>query len=154
MLEWLEGAPHAVLLQRSGTLYLFVNAAHIACMGLLIGAIVSLDLRMLGGFRTVPFPVIGPFLSRMAGGGLVLAMLTGFWLFSVKPTEYAANPAFLIKLGVIGLGLVNALWLHAGRHWPKALSDTPMPRAARAHAVASLLIWLGAVLAGRWIGFL
>ncbi len=154
MLEWLEGAPHALLLQRSGTFYLVVNAAHIACLGLLVGAIVSLDLRMLGAFRTVPLAAVGPFLSRMAAGGLLLAVLTGFWLFSVKPVEYAANPAFLVKLGIVGIGILNALWLHAGRSWPKALAGAPIPLAARAHAAASLLIWLGAVLAGRWIGFL
>ena len=154
MLEWLEGAPHAVLLQQSGTFYLIVNAAHIACLGLLIGAIVPLDLRMLGAFPTVPLAVAGPFLSRMAGVGLVLAILTGFWLFSVKPAEYAANPAFLTKLVIVGIGILNALCLHAGRSWPQALSGAPVPWAARVHAVISLLVWLGAVLAGRWIGFL
>ena len=154
MLEWLERAPPAAALQQSGTLYLFVNAAHIACLGVLIGAIVTLDLRILGAFRSVPFAVVGPFLSRIAACGLVLSVATGFWLFSVKAVEYAANPAFLTKLCVIGLGVLNAVWLHAGKNWSGALSRTPIPWAVRAHAAASLLIWLGAVLAGRWIGFL
>jgi len=154
MFEWLETLPFALALQRSGTLYLFVNAAHIAAIGLLVGTIVSLDLRMLGAFRSVPLPMLAPFLSRMAAGGLVLAVLTGVLLFSVWPAEYAVNPAFLAKLALVALGILNALWLHAGRHWRGALSDGSVPAAAKAHALGSLLLWLAAVVAGRWIGFL
>lgn len=154
MLEWLEAAPHAVLLQRSGTTYLVVNAAHIVCIGVLIGAIVALDLRLLGAFRTVSLSVLGPFLSRMAAAGLLLSLLTGFCLFCVRATEYASNTAFLIKLCLVSVGIVNALWLHAGPSWNKALHGPEIPLALRAHAAVSLFIWLGAVLAGRWIGFL
>lgn len=154
MLEWLEGLPFAVLLRRSGTLYLLVNAAHITAIGLLVGAIVSLDLRMLGAFRAVPLGAIAAFLSRMAASGLALAILTGLLLFSVRPAEYVANPAFLAKLGLIALGVLNALWLHAGRHWHGVLSGKPAHIVARAHALASLLLWVGALVAGRWIGFL
>jgi succinate dehydrogenase hydrophobic anchor subunit len=154
MLEWLGGLPFALLLQRSGTLYLLVNAAHIAGLGLLVGTIVSLDLRMLGAFRAVPLAVLAPFLSRMAASGLALAILTGFLLFCVRPVEYAANPAFLAKLALVLLGILNALWLHAGHHWRGVLSDARVSSAARLHALASLMLWLGAVVAGRWIGFL
>ena len=154
MLEWLGGLPFALLLQRSGTLYLLVNAAHIAAIGLLVGTIVSLDLRMLGAFRAVPLAVLAPFLSRMATGGLALAILTGVLLFSVRPVEYAENPAFLAKLVLVALGVLNALWLHAGRHWRGVLSGQQVHAVARLHALASLLLWPGAIVAGRWIGFL
>ena len=53
--------PGAVLLQRSGTAYLFANAAHIASVGSLIGGILPLDLRLAGVLRGVPLAVIGPF---------------------------------------------------------------------------------------------
>lgn len=154
LLEWLGNLPHAVLLQRSGTAYLLVNAAHIVAIGMLVGTIVSLDLRLLGAFKTLPLAAVGPFLSRMAAGGLALAVLTGFCLFSVRPLEYIVNPAFLIKLGLVTLGALNALWLHAGRYWGQTLSGPAVPAATRAHAAASLLLWLSAVVAGRWIGFL
>lgn len=154
VLEWLGSLPFAVLMQRSGTLYLLVNAAHIIAIGLLVGTIVSLDLRMLGVFRAAPLTALAPFLSRMAASGLALAILTGFLLFSVRPVEYVANPAFLAKLGLVVLGTLNALWLHAGRHWRGVLSGEPVHAAARMHALVSLLLWLGAVVAGRWIGFL
>lgn len=66
MLEWLADGAVARALTASPTLYIFVNAAHILSIGLLLGSIVPLDLRLLGLFRHAPLGVIGPFLSRTA----------------------------------------------------------------------------------------
>jgi len=153
MLEWLAALPHAALLRRWDTAYLLVNAAHIAAIGLLFGSIAALDLRLLGAARQVPLPAAAPFLARLAAIGLLLAVLSGFCLFSVQPAEYAGNPAFLAKLGLVGEGLANALWLRTGRHWRGLLAGAPATPAVRVHAAASLAIWLAAIVAGRWIGF-
>ena len=97
LLEWIGAWPGAVLLRGSGTAWLLVDAAHILGVGLLVGAIVPLDLRLLGLFRAPPLALIAPFLSRAAAAGAALAFATGLWLFSMKPAEYLANDAFLWK---------------------------------------------------------
>jgi hypothetical protein len=153
LIEALGHWPGALLLQRSGTAYLFVNAAHILGIGLLLGAILPLDLRLIGIIRGAALAAIGPFLVRSAGFGLALALATGFWLFTVKPTEYLANPAFLWKLGLLALALGNVALQHRGEAFRQALAqDRPSPR-IRAGALASTSLWLAALLAGRWIGF-
>jgi hypothetical protein len=154
LLEWLAATTLAVELRRSATLYMFVNAAHILAIGLLVGAILPLDLRLAGLFGKVPVEVVAPFLSRSAGIGLVLALLTGFCLFSVRPTEYAVNPAFLAKLGLIAFGIFNALLVHAGPGWRAAMTIGIVRPAMRFSAALSAMIWIAAVVAGRWIGFL
>lgn len=154
ILEWLSSLPHAVVLQRSYVAYLLVNTAHIVALGVLIGSILPLDLRMLGALRKLPLNVMGPFLSRMAAWGLACAILTGFWLFSVQPLEYAANPAFLAKISLVIVGVLNALWLHGGGLWQRACRGPAITWPARLHAALSLLVWLSAAVAGRWIGFL
>lgn len=133
--------PGAVLLQRSGTAYLLVNAAHILGVGLLVGAILPLDLRLLGFFRTVPLAAVEPFLVRVAATGLALALATGVWLFTVKPAEYLTNEAFLIKLALLAAALLNIVLRHR------------IAGFARAAAALSFLLWLGVLVAGRWIGF-
>jgi len=153
VIETLGQWPGALLLQRSGTAYLFVNAAHILGIGLLLGAILPLDLRLVGVIRGAPLAVIGPFLVRAAGFGLALALVTGFWLFTVKPTEYAANPAFLYKLGLLALALGNIALQHHGAGFWEALADDRPSARIRAGAAASLALWLAALVAGRWIGF-
>ncbi|EJC79958.1 hypothetical protein Rleg4DRAFT_1564 [Rhizobium leguminosarum bv. trifolii WSM2297] len=154
ILEWLSATTPAVALRRSGTLYMFVNAAHILAIGLLVGAILPLDLRLAGFFRKVPVDIVAPFLSRSAGLGLAAAIVTGFWLFSVRPVEYAANPAFLAKLCLITFGLLNVLVVHAGQGW-RTVTTVGIPRPAiRVAAALSAATWIAALVAGRWIGFL
>lgn len=145
--------PPAVALRGSLWLYPLVNAAHIFSIGLIIGSIVTLDLRLIGAFRTVPLATLATPLTRMAATGVVLAAFTGFLLFSVRPQNYVANPAFLIKLALVALGIVNALVLHTGKSWRAALEAGTAPSSAKLAALFSILIWAAAVLAGRWIGF-
>lgn len=133
---------------------MFVNAAHILAIGLLIGAILPLDLRLLGFIRAVPLAVIGPFLSRVAGFGLCAAILTGICLFSVRPAEYAANQAFLAKIGLLALGILNAVILHLTPAWRSIVDEGRAGRLVRISAALSFATWVSALVAGRWIGFL
>ncbi|HYZ34127.1 MAG TPA: DUF2214 domain-containing protein [Crenalkalicoccus sp.] len=148
--EW----PVAAALRGSGIAYPLANAAHIASIGLLLGAIVALDLRLLGAFAPHPLAHLGPPLRRMATAGLVLAVATGLLLFTTRPVTYAQNPAFLAKLGFVGLGLLNAAALSRGAAWREAVGGGRIHGRLRAAAAISLLIWPAAVVAGRWIGFL
>ncbi|MBY4607909.1 DUF2214 domain-containing protein [Rhizobium sp. 9T] len=154
VLEWLSATMPAVALRRSATLYMFVNAGHILAIGLLVGAILPLDLRLAGFFRKVPAEIIAPFLSRAAGVGLAAAVVTGFCLFSVRAVEYAANPAFLTKLALIGLGLLNLLAVHLGQGWKTLMTTGLIRPGLRFSAALSAATWTAALLAGRWIGFL
>jgi len=151
---WIDSWPGAVLLQNSGTAYLFVNAAHILGIGLILGAILPLDLRLIGLFRQAPLAVLGPFLSRTAGTGVALASLTGLWLFTVEPGRYLGNTAFLAKLALLALALGNVLLQHRNRHYRAALAGAPLHGSVRLLAMVSALAWLTALVAGRWIGFL
>lgn len=153
MIEWVGHWPGAVLLQNSGTAYLLVNAAHILGLGLLLGAILPLDLRLLGFFRKVPLAIIGPFLSRAAATGVITALLTGLWLFTVKPAEYLANAAFLSKLILLALALGNIAVQHSSRAFRTAMDGGTVAPRVRILAGASALLWLAVLVAGRWIGF-
>ncbi len=148
MLEAIGAWPGAIWLQQSATAYLFVNAAHILGIGILLGSILPLDLRLLGAFRRFPVEVLGPFLTRSGAAGLVLAVATGLWLFSVKPAEYLSNDAFRWKLALLTLALVNVAIQH------KVTREWNLRPATRVVAALSLTLWLLVLIAGRWIGFL
>lgn len=155
-MEWVAALgkwPGAVLLQQNGTAYLLVNATHILGLALLIGAILPLDLRLIGLFRSVPLAVVAPFLSRIAACGLALALLTGAWLFTVRPAEYLGNAAFLWKLGLLSVALLNVAWQHRSAAYAQALTGA-VPAATRVRAALSVALWLSVLVAGRWIGFL
>jgi hypothetical protein len=153
-LQAIAAWPVAAWLRESAIAYPLLNAAHIASIGLLLGAIVTLDLRLLGAFRSHPLAHLGPPLRRVASVGLGLAVTTGLLLFTTRPVTYAENPAFQIKLGLLALGVLNVVALHRTGHWRRALDGAGPQGPARTAAAVSLLVWTGAVVAGRWIGFL
>jgi hypothetical protein len=154
LVEWIGAWPGAVFLRDTGTAYLLVNAAHILGVGLLIGAILPLDLRLLGFFRRAPLGVLAPFLSRAAAVGLVLAIVTGLWLFSVKPGEYMENSAFLLKVGLLVAALANVALQHGNHRFATAVARGDPSPVVRLVALCSILLWLSVLVAGRWIGFL
>lgn len=154
LVDWIGAWPGAVLLQRSGTAYLLVNAAHILGVGLLVGAILPLDLRLLGFFRGIPLAVIGPFLSRAAAAGVALAVVTGLWLFTVKPAEYIDNAAFLWKAALLALALVNVAVQHRNSRFRIALANGDIHPGVRLTAACSAILWVSVLIAGRWIGFI
>jgi hypothetical protein len=154
IVDWIAAWPGAVLLRESATAYLFVNAAHILGIALIIGAILPLDLRLIGCFPAVPLSVVGPFLSRAAAVGVAWAILTGLWLFSVKPSDYLANTAFLCKMALLVIALGNIVLQHHSRQFRVAMQDGKIHPRVRLVAAASALLWLSVLLAGRWIGFL
>lgn len=149
---WLGAWPVAGFLRRSSSAYMLVNAAHVLGLGVVLGAILPLDLRLLGLFRSVPLAVIGPFLTRAAAIGLALAVATGVPLFSVRPAEYLANPAFRWKLLLLALALANVALQH-GAGIRAAFAAGRASGRARLLAGVSAALWLGVLVAGRAIGF-
>lgn len=146
---WL--APLADLI---GPFYPWLNGLHVLSIGLLVGSITLLDLRLLGAFHTVAVSqLVGPTI-QVAASGLAAAVLTGSLLFSVQPAHYLANAAFLTKLAIITTGLVNLTLLRALPGWQRVLRDAPVSGGVQLMAGISLLTWIAALFAGRWIAFL
>ncbi|MYZ49011.1 DUF2214 domain-containing protein [Propylenella binzhouense] len=153
-LSWVADWPIAAALRRSLYLYPFVNAAHLLGIALLIGAIVPADLLLLGVLRRPPAAAVAGLLTASAGIGLALAVATGLLLFIVKPGDYAVNPAFLTKVGLVLLGTLNAIALRLTGAWRATLAGAPVPARVKAGVAFSLSCWLLALVAGRWIAFL
>jgi hypothetical protein len=119
----LQSTGLATALRQSYWVYPIVNAGHIVGLALLFGAIVPLDLRLLGVWRTMPLAVMSRILLPVALAGLALAVPTGLLLFSVRATEYVATPLLWIKFALIGCAIANALLLRLSLAW--AVSPAP-----------------------------
>jgi len=152
-LQAISGWPGAIFLQEHWVAYLIVNAAHILGIGLLLGAILPLDLLLVRSTRGRDLPILGPFLVRAAATGAALAVTTGLWLFSVKPLEYAENPAFLFKATLLVLAICNIALQHRGEYFDAALRSGQVSLRVRILAATSGILWLCVLIAGRWIGF-
>lgn len=152
--EWLlalEATALATALRESTLAYPLVNAGHILGVALLVGAILPLDLRLLGCWRSLPLQPLVRVLTSTAGAGLVLALVCGLLLFLGRASDYAQSSLFVSKMLVVLVGLGNALLLRrvlAGRR-----SEASLPGRVRFGALVSLLAWVSALVLGRLVGY-
>jgi hypothetical protein len=156
-LAWLEGSMLGHAMRNSGVwTYGVVNLGHILGVATLFGAVVVLDLRLLGVWRTVPLPSIAGPTVPVATTGFVIAAVTGVALLATKATEYAGNPFLLIKFPAIAVALVNVAVVTSRPAWKQMSHPEPAPADRRTLAIAgaiSLAAWLTAIGAGRMIGY-
>jgi hypothetical protein len=149
MFDALEQASPIVALRESTLAFPLVNAAHIIGIALLFGSIVALDLRLLGWRRDAgSAEAFTRLLVPVAIGGLLIAIPAGLLMFATDARAYAASPLFQAKMVLVILGAANALWLRA----VERRGSVPPSRAAFA-AAASILLWLGAIVLGRMVGY-
>ena len=159
LVDWLtalQELPPIAALRSSRWTYAAVNASHITGIALLFGAIVPLDLRLVGLFRQIPIRSLARILVPVAATGLLLAVTAGSLLFSIRAVQYAGTPLFQVKLALIACGIANALLLHRAAEWQAARQDTtgiPPPR-LRAAAALSIVLWLATIFCGRMLAFL
>ena len=150
LLAAIQGSDLALALRFSRWSYAAVNTAHVLGIALLVGAIIPLDLRLLGLWSSAERDALVRVLVPVAATGLVLAVTAGSLLFSVRAVDYAALPILWVKLVLVVLGLGSALALHLV--YGLSLERASRRRLAQAAAL-SLTCWLGALIAGRMIAF-
>lgn len=131
--------------------YAVVNTTHIFGIALLVGAILPLDLRLLGFWPSIPRATLVRVLVPVAAIGLGIAITAGTLLFSVKALTYADLWLMQIKLALVATGTTAAIVLHVRQGW---LLEQASEQRLAGHAAISMACWLGALVSGRFIGFL
>ena len=143
-----SGTRHRANTSHVDLAYPIVNAAHIAGIGLLFGAIAVADVAILRRGRFVSAEDGPPI--RIALAGFTLAAVTGVVLFAVRASAYAQNPFMGTKLALIALAGLNVFTLRLLARRSRSNGRSVQQRAA---AAASLAIWTAAIGSGRMIGF-
>ena len=150
LLGALEQAPLIAEFRNSFLAYPLVNALHIIGIALLFGAIVPLDLRLMGWRREAgPVDRLAKLLLPVAAGGFLLAIGAGLLLFATDARAYAGSALFRAKILVIAAAIVNALSLRA-IDWQ---SRKPTGQKVALAAAASVLLWLAVIILGRLVGY-
>jgi hypothetical protein len=156
-LAWLESSALGTFMRDSGPwAYPVVNVIHVFGVATLFGAVLVLDLRLLGVGRQAPLAAITTIAAPVAIAGFGIAAASGVCLLAANALEYQGNPVLLVKFSAIGLGLVNAVVLRSTAAW-RAHTTRELTRSETRRLVlmggVSLASWLTAVGAGRMIGY-
>jgi hypothetical protein len=157
LLAWLEGSPLGHAMRNAGVWsYGIVNLTHILGVSSLFGAVLVLDLRLLGLWRSIPLASIARPTVPIATTGFIVAALSGLCLLSTNGSEYIGNPFLLIKFPAIFVGLLNVVVLNRLPAWKERetrVISTAEQRQLSVFGGVSLLSWLTAIGAGRLIGY-
>lgn len=158
ILTWLESSALAGFLRGLGIwTYGLLNLAHILGIASLFGAVLLLDLRMLGLWQSVPARQLIRPTVPVAAIGFMLAATTGFMMLTFNASEYAGNPFLYIKLPVIVVGLINVAIIQRLGAWKRAAAGEPAETGDRKVLAfsggLSLVIWTTVITCGRMIGY-
>jgi len=154
--KWLEQTAVGASVRQSLWLFPAIETVHLVGMAALLATVGAFDLRLMGVIlRTETVTALSRRVLPWAGVAFGLQVMTGGLLFSSEATHMAVNPAFRFKMLLIALAGLHALIFHmvSRRNLGAWNSSTP-PLSARIAGLASILLWVGVVAAGRWIGFI
>ncbi len=128
---------------------------HIVMTGSFFGGLVMLDLRLLGVHRAISSVMLMKHILPCLWWLFLGVVLSGGLLFMFMPLEYSGNPAFQIKLVLILLGGLNALFMHVVLLRSQFLWDSHngVPFGVKLAALVSLAIWIGTLACGRLIAY-
>lgn len=146
----LEASALGEVARDSLLLYPVASILHVLGIGLLVGAIVAFDLRVLGAARAVPLDAAARLLLPVARTGFVVIVVSGVPMLAADATHLATNPAARVKAALILLALVNVAAFHRLARTPQGAE--PGAR-ARLFAAVSALSWLSVAAAGRAIAY-
>lgn len=150
ILEWFYDLPTGALMRDVAFMFPMMETLHFLGLSALVGSIAIVDLRILGVGRAMPF---GPMLRLipLAVAGLVINIVSGFFMFTTDPYMYWPNPAFRIKMVLVLIAAANALWfMVAEQRKIAALGIDERPdTSARMVALVSIILWILIILLGR-----
>ena len=154
--KWLEQTWIAASVRESVWLFPAIETVHLLGMAALVGTVGAFDLRLLGwAMRHSPVSETGRRLLPWAWAGFAVQVLTGALLFSSEAVKIYPNPAFRLKMLLILLAGVQALVFHRTVYRAVSKWDQTglLPWSAKLSGLVSLVLWVGVVASGRFIGF-
>lgn len=151
---WLEGTAASAAVRRSLWAYPLASVLHVLGLGLLLGSILALDLRLLGLARAIPPRPLARLLIPLAAAGVAIQLPTGAVMLLADAAALLGHPLMLAKLALVAAALGNVALVHRAAGPGLAVLDGPLPPAIRRGALVSLLGWPIVAVLGRAIAYL
>jgi hypothetical protein len=153
-LAWLEASSLGTWVRESSSLWAYpaILFFHTIGLGFLVGMNVAIALRLLGCASRIPLAPLERFYPIMWLGFWINA-LSGVALLIADATTKLTNPVFYIKMGFITLAVMNMVVIRRRLFGDPNRDAKPIPASGRFLAAASLVLWAGAITAGRLMAY-
>lgn len=154
VLRWIESSWLGVTTRDVVWMFPTFEILHFMGLCVLIGAILVMDLRVIGLLRYISMRQALSF-TPIALGAFAVNLLSGIGFFCSDPFRYSVNIAFKVKMALVLLAGANALWFWLTRH--RKLAELPNGGDAdlisKVIAVVSLIIWFAVIVLGRFMPY-
>jgi hypothetical protein len=162
-LEWLTAWPISTWIQESEWGFPVFLAFHSIGLAVVLGVLVMLDVRILGFAKSFPVSSFSK-LMTWAWGGFIINAISGIILFAADASRLSVNWAFIMKMTCVVLGVITAWLMSRQLNFPAytyatdaeadAMGEPVVTKSLRYLAIASLVIWTMAIVAGRLIAYI
>ena len=154
MVEWLLGtALHSWILNTVWA-WPLLETLHFFGLSLMLGALLIIDLRLVGFFQKLSIQATHQLLPWVIIG-FIVNLITGVLFFVGDPARYIIHTGFQLKMLLVVLAGLNALWFFLKidkpmRSWE---SHAQTPTDAKLIGGLSLVLWFSVLVLGRLIPY-
>ena len=149
--EAIEASALGDAVRQSLWLFPVIEAVHLIGLCVLGGAVLIVDLRMLGvGLRSYAIPQIVREARPWFLGALIVMLITGWALFSSEAIKCYYNTSFWVKITTLPVAIATTLVV---RDRVARRAGSVADGTTRIVGLTSMTLWLVVAAAGRWIGF-
>jgi hypothetical protein len=155
LIQWSEASWLGQIARDVFWVFPAAEIVHFIGLCLLIGAMLVIDLRLLGLGRRIVSIDDSLSLIPVAIAGLFLNLGSGVLFLCAHPDNYWPSTAFRLKLLAIALAAGNALWFKFAEA-PRvagASVEFEADRRTKTVAVLSLFVWTAVIVLGRFLPF-
>jgi uncharacterized membrane protein YtjA (UPF0391 family) len=150
MWEALEQTAWVKTFGSTGWMYASVSVVHYLTLFWFIGSMAVVDLRVMGvAARKRNLAELSAQIFPWAWTGLVLAIISGFFMFTTAAGDWAPDPVFHVKLAMIVISIVFAILVQRGA--PKWAALPEIPNSAKVIAAIALILWILTILSASEI---
>ncbi len=148
--DWAHDTALGEFMRAASWAFSACETLHFMGLCLLLGALLVIDLRILGFYRQIRIDSAMK-LVPLAVAGFAINLLTGVCFFASDPFNYGTNWMFGVKMVLIVLAGINAIYHEvACKARLCGLPEGVEPdRTAKFVAASSLVLWTLVIIAGR-----
>lgn len=151
LFEWFEASALGDTVRTSLWLFPVLEAIHLLGLCLLGGALLVVDLRMLGlGLTSQRIAALARDARPWLVAGITVMILTGVPLFLSEAIKCYYSQSFWVKILTLPVALLFTFAVRQRLAMDEGLDTSTRSRVL---ALASLGLWFTVAAAGRWIGF-
>ncbi len=152
--DWLGESWLGVVSRDVSWVFVAAETAHFIGLSILFGALLVIDLRVIGFAKFINMRTAMKFIP-VAIVGFLINLLSGITFIASNPVRYGPNIAFQWKMGLVIIAGLNALWFYFGeeKELSKLADGEDADFRAKVIGAISLFIWVAVILLGRFMPF-